>query len=315
MQDLVTIGETMVAFIPSEQGYLRYCPSFGKKTAGAESNVAIGMAKLGHTSGWVGKIGEDEFGAFILRELRGEGVDISHAVQTCDAPTGLMFKQFDAQGQTSVFYYRKDSAGSCLCPEDIDPDYISGSKILHISGITPALSDSCAKTIDYAVDIARRAGCLVSFDPNIRLKLWSAQNAKAALFPLLSKSDIVLLGEDEGELLLDTDQPREMIARLRDMGVGRIGLKLGAQGAQAADKTDTFVIPPVKVRVVDTVGAGDAFNAGFLAGVLEGRSVETCGRMGAFMGAMAVSSYGDVEGLPNRKAFDGFAENAHIIYR
>lgn len=315
MQDLVTIGETMVAFIPGEQGYIRYCHSFGKKTAGAESNVAIGMAKLGHTSGWVGKIGEDEFGEFILRELRGEGVDISHAIKTPGAPTGLMFKQFDAQGQTSVFYYRKDSAGSSLCPDDIDPDYISCAKILHISGITPALSESCARTVAYAVEIARRAGCLVSFDPNIRLKLWSAQSAKAALFPLLSQSDIVLLGEDEGELLLDTNRPDQMIERLRAMGVGRIGLKLGAQGAQAADRTNTFLIPPVKVRVVDTVGAGDAFNAGFLAGVIEGRDIEACGRMGALMGAMAVSSYGDVEGLPNRRAFDGFAKNAHIIYR
>ncbi len=315
MQDLVTIGETMVAFIPNEQGYIRYCSSFGKKTAGAESNVAIGMAKLGHTSGWVGKIGEDEFGEFILRELRGEGVDISHAVKTPGASTGLMFKQFDAQGQTSVFYYRKDSAGSSLCPDDIDPHYIARAKILHVSGITPALSDSCAETVAYAVHVARQAGCLVSFDPNIRLKLWSAQSAKAALLPLLSQSDIVLLGADEGELLLGTDQPREIIARLRTMGVGRIGLKLGAQGAQAADRTDTFLIPPVQVRVVDTVGAGDAFNAGFLAGVIEGRSVEVCGHMGALMGAMAVSSYGDVEGLPNRKAFDGFAENTRIIYR
>lgn len=315
MLDLVTVGETMVAFTPATPGFLRYVQQFGKVTAGAESNVAIGMAKLGHSSGWISKLGKDEFGEFVLRELRGEGVDTSRVVRSETNPTGIMFKQFNPGGESSVFYYRKNSAASTLCPADIDEEYLTQARVVHVSGVTAALSPSCAETLRHMVAVARGAGALVSFDPNIRLKLWSAQQAKETLQPLLGQSDIVLLGQDEGELLLGTSQPKEIIAALRKLSVGRIAVKMGARGAVVADGDTIAEIPAVEATVVDNIGAGDAFNTGFLSGVIEGRPVLECGEMGALMGALAVSTNGDVEGLPNREQFDNIRKQTHVVYR
>lgn len=315
MLDLIAIGETMVAFIPQEPGALRYVQQFGKKIAGAESNVAIAAAKLGHASGWISKLGQDEFGEFVLRELRGEGVDTSCVVRTSEHPTGIMFKQFNAGGESSVTYYRNDSAASNLSYDDIDEAYIRQARIVHISGITPVLSESCASAVERAISLARSAGVKVSFDPNIRLKLRSAQQYREALLPILPQCDIILLGQDEGLVLFGCSAPEEIIAALRGLGVENIAVKLGADGAIVADRDTVLKIPAVKAAVVDTIGAGDAFNAGFLCGVLEGCPLRESGQMGALMGALAVSTYGDVEGLPDRRAFDQIRKKASIIYR
>lgn len=315
MLDLVTLGESMVAFIPDEKGYISYATTFGKKLAGAESNVAVGVSKLGHKSGWISKLGKDELGRFALREVRGEGVDTSCVICTEDAKTGVMFKQVLPGNETSVTYYRSDSAASTMCPSDIDVEYVKSAKILHISGVTPALSKSCRDTVNYVVDIAKENGMIISFDPNIRLKLWSKEEARECLVPILAKSDIVLTGLDEGEILLGINDSDKLIAKLLEMGVSTVAVKMGGEGALVADKTGTYKIEPTKVNVVDNIGAGDAFSAGFLTGVIENRSLYECGRMGALMGAFAVSSYGDVEGLPDRETFDRKLNNIADVYR
>lgn len=315
MLDLVTIGETMVAFMPDEKELIRYARSFSKKTAGAESNVAIGIAKLGLKSGWISKVGRDEFGEFILRELRGEGVDTSRVIKTADHPTGIMFKQFSFNNETSVFYYRKNSAASMLTIADLDEDYIKQAKILHLSGITPALSESCKATINYLVDFAKTNHITISFDPNIRLKLWSQNEAVACLCNILAKSDIVLLNISEAKMLLGTDNISIIIEKLRDFGAEKIAVKLGPKGAVVADRQKIYQCPQVDTVVVDNIGAGDAFNSGFLCGVIEGKDIEMCGKMGAMMGALAVSSYGDVEGLPNREQLENYLNHTHQIYR
>lgn len=315
MLDLVTLGETMVAFIPEEKEYIRYAKTFEKKTAGAESNVAIGIAKLGHKAGWISKVGKDELGEFVIREVRGEGVDTSYVGRSIDAPTGVMFKQVLAGNETSVNYYRKNSAASTLSPEDIDIDYLTSAKILHISGVTPALSESCKETINYVVDKAKEKGVIVSFDPNIRLKLWSKEAAKETLKPLLAKSDIVLTGLDEGEILLGINDGQALIEELLSLGIRQVAVKLGADGALVGDETGIYKIEATKVTVVDNIGAGDAFSAGFLSGVIEGKSIQECGAMGCLMGAFAVSSFGDIEGLPDREAFERKRNKTKDIYR
>jgi len=331
MLDLVTFGETMVAFTPTEKGSIRYASSLGKRTAGAESNIAIGLAKLGKKTGWFSKLGEDEFGEYILRELRGEGVDTSTVVMSKNNPTGIMFKQISAGNETSVFYYRKGSAASTMMPEELPLEYIKQSKILYISGITPALSNSCKETIfaalDFAKKIAKDNQIQICFDPNIRLKLWNKEEAKECLTVLLKMSNIVLIGDEEAEILFDNfDKPNVsdkhnkyntsyVIDHLRNLGVSKIAVKLGDKGAVVADENESFHISPLLVEVVDNIGAGDAFNAGFLCGLLEGRGMEECGNMGAIMGAYAVSSYGDVEGLPNRIQLDALLNKREKIYR
>ncbi len=315
MRDLVTLGETMVAFIPTTRTALRYVNTFGKVIAGAESNVAIGLSKLGHSTGWISKVGDDEFGEFIIREIRGEGVDTSHVVRDTEHSTGIMFKQFSADNESSVFYYRKNSAASTLSPTDIDESYVRDARILMVSGITPALSPSCRETVFHTVELARRHGVSVCFDPNIRRKLWSEAEARDVLAPLLALSDIVCTGLDEATILTGETSPEQVARTLRARGARWIGVKLGAAGAYVADRDTAVRLPAHPAKVVDTIGAGDAFNSGFLCGILEGKGIEACGRLGTIMGALAVSSYGDIEGLPNRAALEKIACNVREVTR
>lgn len=294
----------MTVMIPQSKQYLRYVDRFSKGIAGAESNVAIGVSKLGHSSRYLSKVGNDEFGEYIIRELKSEGVDTGYIQKLNDHPTGLMVKQFDAAGGSSVFYYRKHSAASTLSPTDITREIVADASIVHITGVTSALGKNCAAANERLAELAGECDCLISFDPNIRLKLWSREEARRTLYPLLKKCDLVLLGVEEADILLGIRTPEKIIERLRGLGVKKMAIKLGANGAIVAEEKEIYRIPAYPVKVVDEIGAGDAFASGFLSGVLEGKGIEACGKMGALMGAMAVSSVGDVEGLPDREAMD-----------
>ncbi|MBJ2356512.1 sugar kinase [Sphaerochaeta sp. S2] len=314
-KDVITLGESLVAFIPDTHTKLRYVHQFGKVVVGAESNVAVGLAKLGYSTGWVSKVGNDEFGQFMIRELKAEGVDTSSVIISDEGPTAIMFKQFSNALDTSVFYYRTGSAASTMHKDSIDWEYMKETRIIHISGITSAISESCRDLVEAVFAFAKQEHLLVSFDPNIRLKLMTEEKARNVLAPLLFRADIVLLGEDEGRVLLGTENPEEIAKILLENGCSYLGVKQGSHGAYVADSTDGFFIDPYPVKVVDTIGAGDAFNTGFLAGLLDNQPIEKCGRMGALLGALAVSSHGDVEGLPDGKTFHQLMDNKKEIHR
>ncbi|MBL3644434.1 sugar kinase [Bacillus sp. RHFB] len=170
--DVVTIGETMTVFTPNEEGTLRHARSFSMKFAGAESNVAIGLSRLGHSSRWISRLGEDEFGDAMQSFIRGEGVDVSYVTRDPDAPTGVFFKEFRRLNDTRVCYYRKDSAASKMTAELLTDFAIQDAAYLHITGITPALGNSCQSLLYKAIRIAIENGTKIVFDPNIRLKIW-----------------------------------------------------------------------------------------------------------------------------------------------
>ena len=174
----------MVLFSPMGDGPLRYIHHFEKRIGGAESNVCIGLARLGHSAGWVSRVGDDEFGRFVVSAIRAEGVDVSQVRVDPEAPTAVYFKERRAFGGGQVYYYRRGSAASRLSPEDLDPEYIRSAKVLMGSGITPALSPSCRETLEVAVTTAKEAGRLFVFDPNLRLKLWSVERRGRRSSPL-----------------------------------------------------------------------------------------------------------------------------------
>jgi 2-dehydro-3-deoxygluconokinase len=307
MPEVITLGETMVMFSPEQSGPLRYVPRFQKRIAGSESNVAIGLVRLGHDSGWISRVGADEFGEFLIREIRGEGVDVSEARFDPEAPTGIMFKEVREGRETRVTYYRQGSAASRLSPTDLNPEYFRGARVLHLTGITPALSASCLDAVEAAVALARNHGLTVSFDPNLRWKLWSRDRAKAVLTRLLTVVDIVLSGMDEAEFLLGPAGPEALLDGFLQHGATMVALKLGAKGAWVASARERHWIEAFEVeRVIDPIGAGDAFAAGFLAGMLEGKPLAECGRLANAMGALAVTTAGDFEGLPVRRELEDF---------
>ncbi|WP_028544826.1 sugar kinase [Paenibacillus taiwanensis] len=295
--DVVTFGESMALFSSADTRGLEYAQTVMKSFGGAESNVAIGLSRLGHRVGWFSRLGLDPLGRYILKAVRGEGVDVSR-VQLCeDEATGVMMREAVA-GRSSVYYYRKHSAASRLKPDDLDQDYIRSAKLLHVTGITSALSSSCADTVQAAVRTAKDAGVKVSFDPNLRLKLWSIEQARAELLPLADEVDYFLPGLDELKLLYDTEDEQTIFHRLGQLSAtcivkGGLGTNYVVRGSQVSRVPYT----PVQ-HVVDTVGAGDAFCAGLLSGIVRGYDIVEAVQLGNVMGAMVVQSFGDWEALP-----------------
>lgn len=316
MPEVITLGETMVMFSPEQNGPLRYVQRFQKRIAGTESNVAIGLVRLGHQTGWISRVGNDEFGEFLLHELRGEGVDVSMVKVDPEAQTGLMFKEVIEGRETRVTYYRKASAASKLSPADLDQNYFQKARLLHLTGITPALSDSCMNAVYDAIRLARQYGLTISFDPNIRMKLWTKERAETVLNSLIDQVDIVFPGLEEAQLLLGLEDPETLLERFLERGVQIVALKSGLQGTWVASAQRKHLIPTFKVeRVIDPIGAGDAFAAGFLSGFLEDKPIDECGRLANAMGAMAVTTAGDFEGLPTRSQLEAFISNQHQIFR
>lgn len=297
--DVITLGEMMVMLVATENGPLRSIELFRKHVAGSEANVAIGLARLGHQVGWISRLGNDEFGRYIRNFLRGEGVDVSQVILDPDHPTGVAFKERRELGPRKVIYYRRGSAASHLTPADLSPDYFTGARYFHVSGINPALSASCHETVVSAMDLAHRAGTLVSFDPNVRLRLWDVETCRRTLRALLSRCDLVFPGADEAELLTGEADPERAARGILELGPKLVLVKLGADGAMAVNAEAVTRVPAFRLeRIVDPVGAGDGFAAGFLSGQLRGWGVAESMRLGALVGASAMSVSGDVEGLP-----------------
>ena len=289
----------MVLFTPNSAGYMRYANQFSMKFGGAETNVAIGLSRLGYKTGWISKVGNDEFGKAVVAFIKGEGVDVSQVKVDLKRPTGVYFKELRRAGDVRVHYYRKDSAASGLSPEDLDEDYIAGSKFLHITGITPALSDSCSSTILEAIKLAKKNGVQVVFDPNLRKKLWGEEKARQVLLELASLADIVLPGIDEGKFMFNETDPQKIADCYINNGANKVVVKLGAEGAAYFTKETYGVIPGYLVeQVVDPVGAGDGFAAGLLSGLLSGLSLPDAVKRGNAVGALVTMVEGDVEGLP-----------------
>lgn len=297
--DVVTIGETMVLFIPEAVGSLRHANTFYKTIGGAESNVAIALSRLGHKVGWISKLGHDDFGKYVRNYIRGEGVDTSHVIFDHQYPTSVFFKERKSHGEPKVIYYRNHSAASQLQPADLDERYIAQAKFLHITGITPALSQSCQETIFHAIALARKHNVRVVFDPNIRLRLWSKEEAARVLTEIAQLSDLVLPGIEEGTILTGKSDPKEIAQTLLTGQTSCVVIKLGADGAYFKTMDEEGQIPGEVVQhVVDPLGAGDGFAAGLLAGLIQGLPIREAIVLANKVAAFALTVPGDVEGYP-----------------
>ncbi|MEU9575776.1 sugar kinase [Streptomyces chilikensis] len=300
MAEVVTLGETMALLAPERVGALAHVPGMSLGIGGAESNVAVGLRRLGVPTAWIGRVGDDPFGRRVLRELRGEDLDV-RAVVDAGAPTGLMVKERRTARTAGVWYYRAGSAGSRLSPGDVPDGVFRGARLLHVTGITPALSASAADAVRHAVAVAGEHGLLVSFDVNLRTRLWSPAEAAEGLAWLVREADVVFAGPEEAELFVAADEdPLEVAAALCALGPSQAVVKLGADGCAAVADGERARVPAVRVDVVDTVGAGDAFVAGYLAELLAGRPLAERLRTASATGAFACTVPGDWEGLPTR---------------
>lgn len=308
---LVTLGETMGLVIQSHAGSLRNGEAMAFGMGGSESNVAIGVRRLGTPATWIGRLGDDPPGHLILRELRAERV---RAISVSDpAPTGLMMRWRPSGAHARVTYYRRESAGAHLGAADIPDDVIREAAVLHVTGITLALGRGPAEAVAHAVTVARAAGVTVTFDLNYRLALWSEEEAEPALAAAVRQADVVFAGEAEAEIITHTADPLHAALALESMGPAQVLIKRGGHGCLARINGATLEQPAPAVSVVDTVGAGDAFVAGYLAELMAGADPATRVRTAVAAGAFAVTVSGDWEGMPDRRALEMLEATEPVI--
>jgi 2-dehydro-3-deoxygluconokinase len=300
---VLTIGETMGVAVTELGDPLRTARHLRLSTAGAESTVAVGLRRLGHEATWVGVVGEDELGARVLRDLAAEGVDTRFARVDPERPTGFMLRELRTADFTRVSYYRERSAGSRLSPADIEAVFAANQRfdLIHLTGITAALGESCAQAVRALIASAKRARIPVSFDVNYRSTLPGSAGAASLVKELFPDLDLLFVGDDELAMVTGETDPHRAARDLVARGPAEVVVKRGAEGALAATADGGLAEQAaVAVRVVDAIGAGDSFTAGYLAARCEGLALAGRLRWGAIAAACTVGAHGDWEGLPTR---------------
>lgn len=318
--DVVCLGESMVTFRPARPGRLADVPSFDRGIGGAESNVACALAGAGVRARWISRVGTDGFGDHLVDTIAARGVDVGHVERDPRRPTGIYFRTAGERATgaedpsdggpalAEVVYYRAGSAASALAPDLLDEQALWDTRIVHVTGITAALSDGCLDVLKLITE--RRPGRpLVSFDLNYRVGLWRdrADAGPRVLLDLARGCDLVFVGEDEAEAAWDVHGPAAVREALPEPGV--LVVKQGADGAtvyeRQPDGTDTVTFAPaLKVEVAAPVGAGDAFAAGFLAATLRDLPVFERIRHGHLMAAASLTVPGDLGTPPARELAD-----------
>lgn len=309
--DVITFGEAMAMFIADHPGSLHEVNQFNRELAGAETNVAIGLARLGFRSGWVSKVGNDAFGKFIIERLKNENVDINRVLIDDNHPTGFQLKSKVLTGDPEVQYFRKGSAASHLSVNDFNEEYFSASRHLHMTGIPLALSKETREFAKQALSFMKKQGRTISFDPNLRPTLWSSKEEMVTVTNEIAfQANYVLPGISEGELLTGFKNPRDIASFYLEKGVELVVIKLGEEGAFYRTQLEEGIVQGFKVqRVVDTVGAGDGFAVGVICGMLDSLSIHDAVIRGNAIGSLAVQAPGDHDGYPTREKLCSYIEN------
>ncbi|MEH7331568.1 sugar kinase [Neobacillus drentensis] len=298
--DVITFGEAMAMFMANQPGSLHQINQFTLELAGAETNVAIGLARLGLRAGWVSKVGNDAFGRFIIERLKNENVNIEQVLIDEQHPTGFQLKSKVLEGDPEVQYFRKGSAASHLQITDFNKAYFQSAKHLHLTGIPLAISEQARAYAKHALSFMKNNGRTVSFDPNLRPSLWASKEEMVEQINAVAfRANYVLPGITEGEILTGYKKPRDIASFYLESGVELVVIKLGEEGAFYKTAFDEGTVPGFKVKeVIDTVGAGDGFAVGVISGLLEKLSIQETVARGNAIGSLAVQSPGDNDGYP-----------------
>jgi 2-dehydro-3-deoxygluconokinase len=295
--DVIALGEAMVEFNQTRPGEPHYLQGFGGDT----SNAAIAAARAGAKAGYLTRLGQDRFGDLLMELWQRENVDTSGIERDPNAPTGIYFVTHGAKGH-EFSYLRAGSAASRMTPQWLPRDLVRQSKILHVSGISLAISPSARETVFEAMTTAREAGTLVSFDSNLRLKLWSLEEARTAITRAISLCDIFLPSIDDVNVLSGLNEAEAIVDWSHALGAKQVVLKCGADGALASDGQRRERVAARRVTVVDATGAGDCFCGNLLARIAFGDSLIDAARYANAAAAIAVQGFGAVAPLPRPDA-------------
>lgn len=292
--DIVCLGEPLIEFNRPKEGDGRtWLQGFG----GDSQNVAIAAARQGASTGYLTSVGQDWMGDAFLDLWKSEGVDASRVTRHPTAPTGVSFVTHSAEGH-KFDYLRKNSAASLMTPDTLATDYIAGARVFHLSAIGQAISDSARETCDAAIDAARRAGVQVSYDTNLRLRLWEIDVAREVIDATIARCDIALPSLDDSQQLTGLREPEAIAAYYLGLGAPLVALKMGAEGSLIATRERQTRITPHAVAAVDATGAGDTFDGAFLTRLLAGDNPETAARYANVAAALSTTGYGAVTPMP-----------------
>jgi 2-dehydro-3-deoxygluconokinase len=312
--DFTTVGETMLRLSVPEGERLERVEHLDVWPGGAESNVAVALSRMGFRAAWFSRLPDSPLGRRIGWAIHAGGVDTSAVAWTDDGRVGTYFVEYaPPPRRIEVVYDRKDSAAAQMTPEHIPWEFLLNTRMLHLTGITPGLSSSCLAVTAEACDRARHAGITLSIDVNYRAKLWTPSEAAEALLPLLRRATLVICGEADAATLFGLEGEAEQV--LRDLqrltGSPMVVLTVGERGALAVTGDDKVLTQPAfPATIVDRIGAGDAFSAGVLCGLLEG-SLEAGLRYGAAMSAHKLTTFGDMLCATRAEILELLVETQH----
>ncbi len=300
----------MGLLIAQSEGSLDSVSGYDLAVAGAEFNVAVGVARLGHRVTYMTKLGKDPFGQRIIHVLDDNKIGNEFVAWSDEKKTGFMLKSRVSVGDPAIFYFRAGSAASTLSVDDVEKIHFEDYSHIHLTGILPALTETTRAAVNLMFDKARQAGLLISFDPNLRPQLWPSQEVMVqSINEMAAKADIVLPGTAEGKILMGSEDPKAINDFYLKNGAKVVITKCGSDGAFVSTKDESYMVPGFKVdKVVDTVGAGDGFAAGVITGLMEGLPLKEAVRRGNAIGAIQVTSRGDNEGLPYPEQLKAFME-------
>jgi 2-dehydro-3-deoxygluconokinase len=305
--DIITLGEPMLEFNASDEGTLAEVEHFSVGWGGDSSNFAVAASRMGGRVGYLTRLGDDEFGESFMWLWASEGIDTRHVNRDPNSFTGIYF--ISRKGHQHFFtYYRKNSAASRMTPQDLPLDYIRNAKVLHVSGISQAISTSACDTVFAAIATAKKAGVKITYDPNLRLKLWPLERARAIIHQTVALADVILPSYEDAVALTGCEDPEQIATRYLDMGPALVVLKLGGEGALLAVKSEAGhsapsirKFPAYKVESVDMAGAGDTFDGAFVVTWLEGLPPERCIQFANAAGALTTTGLGAVRPIPSRR--------------
>jgi len=297
--DVVALGEPMLEFNTTEPGSLREVRKYEVGWGGDTSNFVVAVSRLGRSGGYICRLGDDDFGKIFLDLWNHEGIDTSHVILDKHAPTGIYF--ISRRGETHSFtYYRSGSAASRLSADDIPEEYLAQAKVFHTSGISQAISDSACDAVFYAIEVAREAGALISYDPNVRLKLWDRERARSTILETIRMADLVFPSLEDARIITEMNDAEQIAGELQRLGPKVVALKLGEEGALLATEDGLRRIEPYRVEVKDTTGAGDTFDGAFIVAYLDGLDPNECGRFANAAAALTCTDLGAVKPIPTR---------------
>ncbi|NOZ23974.1 MAG: carbohydrate kinase [Planctomycetes bacterium] len=321
MPDVITLGELIIDFVSTKEDVsLKDAPGFTKAPGGAPANVAVGVVRLGRTAGFIGKVGDDPFGHYLADVVQSAGVDISNMSYSKEARTALALIAVLSDGSKDLFFYRNPGADMTLSPSDFDDDYIRSAKAFHFGSIS-LIDESPREATLHAVNVAKDAGLLISYDPNYRPSLWpSEQEARERMPSVFEYCDVVKISDEEWEVVTGTEDFDKGCDKVLAAGPKLVIISMGEKGCTYKTASGSGQIEPYQVEVAETIGAGDGFTAALLVRLLDeldaGQSLDTIPndkiesilRFANAVGALTCTKVGAIPALPTREEAEAFVQ-------